>query len=249
MEQVYLNIEYKSMSSETVEKLNVELSGKTPEEIIRSAVDFFGAPFTALASSFGAEDQVITDILHRENLQVPVFTLDTGRLPQETYDVLDATRSRYGIKIEVLFPETSAVEEMVTNNGVNLFYDSVKLRRECCRIRKVQPLTKKLSKQKAWICGLRREQSVTRTAEAPVEWDAAFGLHKINPLAEVSDAWVWEYIKSHQVPYNALHDHGYPSIGCAPCTRAVKPGEDIRAGRWWWEIAEHRECGLHREHK
>jgi len=237
------------MSRETVEKLNLELSGKSPDEIIRRAVEFFGATSTALASSFGAEDQVITDIIDHQKLQVHVFTLDTGRLPQETYDVLDATRSRYGIKIEVLFPETSAVEAMVTNYGANLFYESVDLRRECCRIRKVQSLTQKLSTLKAWICGLRREQSVTRTAVAPVEWDAAFGLYKINPLAEVSEAWVWEYIKTHNVPYNALHDNGYPSIGCAPCTRAVKPGEDIRAGRWWWEIAEHRECGLHREHK
>ncbi len=237
------------MSSTTVENLNFELSGKTPVEIIRRVVEFFGPASTALASSFGAEDQVITDILHRELLSVPIFTLDTGRLHQETYDVLDATRKRYGIKIEVLFPETPAVEAMVTEHGANLFYESIELRRECCRIRKVQPLTKKLSTQKAWICGLRREQSVTRTAVAPLEWDAAFGLYKINPLAEVSEAWVWEYIKTHKVPYNALHDCGYPSIGCAPCTRAVKPGEDIRAGRWWWEIAEHRECGLHREHK
>ena len=237
------------MSRETVEKLSLELSGKTPDEIIRRAVEFFGAGSTALASSFGAEDQVITDILHHEKLHVPVFTLDTGRLPQETYDVLDATRNRYCINIEVLFPETSAVQALVTSYGANLFYESVELRRECCRIRKVQPLGKKLSILKAWICGLRREQSVTRTAVAPVEWDAAFGLYKINPLAEVSEAWVWDYIKNKSVPYNALHDRGYPSIGCAPCTRAVKPGEDIRAGRWWWEIAEHRECGLHRGKK
>ena len=237
------------MSREKVEKLSLELSGKTPAEIIRRAVELFGEASTALASSFGAEDQVITDILQHEKLQVPVFTLDTGRLPQETYDVLDATRKHYGMQIEVLFPETSAVQALVTSYGANLFYESVELRRVCCRIRKVLPLTSKLSTLKAWICGLRREQSVTRTAVAPVEWDAAFGLYKINPLAEVSEAWVWDYVKTNSVPYNALHDCGYPSIGCAPCTRAVKPGEDIRAGRWWWEIAEHRECGLHREHK
>jgi phosphoadenosine phosphosulfate reductase len=235
------------MNREAVEKLNLELSGKTPQEILRRTVDFFGAPKTAFASSFGAEDQVITDILQKEALQVPVFTLDTGRLPQETYDVLDATRGRYGIEVEVLFPETGAVETMVTHHGPNLFYQSVELRRECCRVRKVQPLAKKLSTLTAWICGLRREQSVTRTAVAAVEWDGAFGLYKINPLAEVSEAWVWQYINEHAVPANALHDQGYPSIGCLPCTRAVKPGEDVRAGRWWWEIAEHRECGLHRE--
>ena len=237
------------MSRESVEKLSLELSGKPPQEIIRRAVDFFGAGSTALASSFGAEDQVITDILHHEKLQVPVFTLDTGRLPQETYDVLDATRKHYDMPIEVLFPETSAVQVLGTTHGANLFDESIELRRECCRIRKVQPLTRKLATLKAWICGLRREQSVTRTAVAPVEWDAAFGLYKINPLAEVSEAWVWDYIKKHSVPFNALHEQGYPSIGCEPCTRPVKPEEDIRAGRWWWEIAEHRECGLHRGKK
>ncbi|NMW20879.1 MAG: phosphoadenylyl-sulfate reductase [Chlorobiaceae bacterium] len=237
------------MSREAVETLSLELAGKTPEEIIHRAVEFFDTASTALASSFGAEDQVITDILHKEKLQVPVFTLDTGRLPQESYDVLDATRKHYSIEVEVLFPETSAVEAMVRRHGANLFYESVELRRECCRIRKVQPLTRKLATLKAWICGLRREQSVTRTAVAPVEWDAAFGLYKINPLAEVSEAWVWDYIKKHSVPFNALHEQGYPSIGCAPCTRPIKPGEDIRAGRWWWEIAEHRECGLHRDKK
>jgi phosphoadenosine phosphosulfate reductase len=235
------------MSREQVEQLNNELAGKSPEEILRVAVGYFGAANSALASSFGAEDQVITDMLHREKLQVPVFTLDTGRLHQETYDVFDATRKHYGIKIEALFPETHAVEEMLALHGPNLFYESVEQRRECCRIRKVQPLTRKLSTLKAWICGLRREQSVTRTAVAPVEWDTVFGLYKINPLAEVSEAWVREYLKTHKVPCNALHDQGYPSIGCAPCTRAVKPGEVVRAGRWWWEIAEHRECGLHRE--
>jgi phosphoadenosine phosphosulfate reductase len=238
------------MSREIAEKLSNELfglSGKSPEEILRWAAVFFGAGECALASSLGAEDQVIIDMVQQEKLQIPVFTLDTGRLPQETYDVLEATRKRYGIEVEVLFPETSAVEGMVTRYGPNLFYESVELRRECCRIRKVQPLKKKLLTLKAWICGLRREQSVTRTAIAPVEWDESFGLYKINPLAGMREATVWEYIRKHNVPFNILHDQGYPSIGCAPCTRAIKPGEDVRAGRWWWEIPEHRECGLHRE--
>jgi phosphoadenosine phosphosulfate reductase len=235
------------MSRERVEQLNSELAGKSPEEILHAAVGYFGASKTTFASSFGAEDQVITDMLHKEKLEVPVFTLDTGRLHQETYDVFDATRKHYNMQIELLFPRTTAVEAMVSLHGPNLFYDSVEQRRECCRIRKVQPLARKLSNLKAWICGLRREQSVTRTAVAPVEWDAAFGLYKINPLAEVSEAWVWDYIKAHNVPFNKLHAEGFPSIGCAPCTRAIKPGEDVRAGRWWWEIAEHRECGLHRE--
>ncbi|NTU45381.1 MAG: phosphoadenylyl-sulfate reductase [Chlorobiaceae bacterium] len=235
------------MSQEKIEQLSTELSGSSPEEILRAAVACFGAANMAFASSFGAEDQVLTDMLHKAKLPVPVFTLDTGRLHQETYDVFDATRKHYGIEIEALFPDTAAVESMLAQHGPNLFYESIEKRRECCRIRKVQPLKKKLSTVKAWICGLRREQSVTRTAVAPIEWDAAFGLYKINPLAEVSEEWVWEYIKTHNVPFNRLHEEGYPSIGCAPCTRAVKPGEDLRAGRWWWEIAEHRECGLHRE--
>ncbi len=235
------------MQREAVEQLSRELAGKSPEKILRSAVDFFGASQVALASSFGAEDQVLFDLLHKAQLPVTVFTLDTGRLPQESYDVLDSTRKHYGHEIEVLFPETSAVENMQSRYGPNLFYESVELRRECCRIRKVEPLKRKLSTLTAWICGLRREQSVTRSAVAPIEWDGAFGLYKINPLAEVTEEWVWEYIKSNHVPYNALHDRGYPSIGCAPCSRAVKPGEDIRAGRWWWESPEHKECGLHRE--
>ena len=208
------------MQREAVEQLSRELAGKSPEKILRSAVDFFGASQVALASSFGAEDQVLFDLLHKAQLPVTVFTLDTGRLPQESYDVLDSTRKHYGHEIEVLFPETSAVENMQSRYGPNLFYESVELR---------------------------REQSVTRSAVAPIEWDGAFGLYKINPLAEVTEEWVWEYIKSNHVPYNALHDRGYPSIGCAPCSRAVKPGEDIRAGRWWWESPEHKECGLHRE--
>lgn len=235
------------MSREEVRKLSNDLSGKSPEEILYWASAFFDAGECAFASSFGAEDQVITDMLEKEKLQIPLFTLDTGRLPQETYDLLDATRTRYGIQVEVLFPETSEVEAMQTRYGANLFYESVELRRECCRIRKVQPLAKKLSTLQGWICGLRREQSVTRTAVAPVEWDESFGLYKINPLAEVTEATLWEYIRKHNVPVNALHDQGYPSIGCAPCTRAIKPGEDIRAGRWWWEIPEHKECGLHRK--
>ena len=240
------------MSKEIAEKLSNELSGlsgKEPEKILRWAADFFCAGECALASSLGAEDQVLTDMLQKERLQIPVFTLDTGRLPQETYDVLAETRRWYSIDVEVLVPETSPLEAMLTRYGPNLFYESVELRRECCRIRKVQPLKKKLSTLKAWICGLRREQSVTRTAIAPVEWDESFGLYKINPLAEVTEEAVWEYIRNHEVPYNALHDQGYPSIGCAPCTRAIEPGEDIRAGRWWWEIPEQRECGLHCEQK
>jgi len=235
------------MSRQEAERLSTELAGKSPEEILRWAATFFEAGSCAFASSFGAEDQVLTAMIDQEKLHLPIFTLDTGRLPQETYDLMDATRKRYGVKVEVLFPEAADVEPMLLRHGANLFYDSVELRRECCRVRKVLPLGKKLATLKAWICGLRREQSVTRTAIAPVEWDETFGLYKINPLADVTEAAIWDSIKTHNVPVNALHYRGYPSIGCAPCSRAINAGDDVRAGRWWWESAEHKECGLHRK--
>ena len=199
----------------------------------------------ALASSFGAEDQVVTDLLRKVAPEVPIFTLDTGRLPQETYDVIEATREKYGVAIEMLCPDAAALEKLVRLHGPNLFRQSVELRRECCRVRKVEPLRRRLAPLDAWICGLRREQAATRTEVQRIEWDEGNGLVKINPLADWSTDQVWDYIRAHDVPYNRLHDAGYPSIGCAPCTRAVAPGEDIRAGRWWWEAPEHKECGLH----
>jgi phosphoadenosine phosphosulfate reductase len=199
----------------------------------------------ALASALGIESQVLTDMLRRITPQPAVFTLDTGRLHQETYDLIDATRKRYGIRIEVLFPDRTDVEELVCQNGVNLFYDSIENRKACCRVRKVIPLRRKLAQLDAWITGLRREQSVTRQDLEVIQWDDANGLIKINPLANWTDEQVWEYIRDHNVPYNPLNDHGYPSIGCVPCTRAVEPGQGIRAGRWWWEQPEHKECGLH----
>ncbi|NTW83988.1 MAG: phosphoadenylyl-sulfate reductase [Chlorobiaceae bacterium] len=225
----------------------MEWSERSPEELLRYAADYFGSGSIAFASSFGAEDQVITDMIQSEGLKIPVFTLDTGRLPEETYELMAKTAKHYRIGIDVLFPEREDVEAMVSEHGPNLFYDSIDKRRECCRVRKVEPLRRKLSTLKAWVCGLRREQSVTRTGVSAIEWDDAFGLYKINPLVDVGETWVWEYIRTNGVPYNPLHDQGYPSIGCAPCTRAIMPGEDIRAGRWWWEQAVHRECGLHRK--
>lgn len=236
------------MSIETASTLNAAWSGASPAEAISLALDYFGEEKITFSTSLGAEDQVITDILWRQNLRVPVFTLDTGRLPEETYRLLDETRLRYGIKVEVIFPEAESVQKMQTAHGPNLFYNSIENRRECCRIRKVEPLSRKLSSFSAWICGLRRSQSVTRNQLDLVQWDEALGLYKINPLVDATEAWVWEYIRSHNVPYNALHDKGYPSIGCAPCTRAIEPGEDIRAGRWWWEQPELKECGLHGAH-
>jgi phosphoadenosine phosphosulfate reductase len=200
----------------------------------------------ALACSFGAEDMVLLDMVARIKSPVMVFTLDTGRLPQETYDLMQTAQSQYpSVTIETYFPKSESVEAYVRENGVNGFYDSVALRERCCGVRKIEPLKRALAGKKSWITGLRREQSATRSAIAPIEWDAANGLQKVSPLAEWSSEDVWAYVKRFDVPTNALHRKGYPSIGCAPCTRAVEPHEDPRAGRWWWENADTRECGLH----
>ena len=198
-----------------------------------------------LAASFGAEDMVLIDLIVRTRLPVSVFSLDTGRLPGETYDLIDRTRERYGIDIEVYFPDASTTEAHVREHGMNGFYRSVELRQRCCAIRKTEPLARALAGKGAWITGLRRGQSATRHDVEPQEFDPVHALPKFNPLADWSDADVWGHIRRHGVPYNRLHDRGYPSIGCAPCTRAIEPGEDVRAGRWWWERPETKECGLH----
>jgi phosphoadenosine phosphosulfate reductase len=208
----------------------------------RIARDFAPA---VLASSLGAEDMVLTDLIYREALPIAVFTLDTGRLPEETHALIDAIGQRYGQRPRVYFPQAAAVEDYVSKHGVNGFYASVELRKACCHMRKVEPLRRALAGRKAWITGLRREQSATR-ADVEIEaYDADNRLTKFNPLADWSNGQVWDYIRAHQVPYNALHDRHFPSIGCAPCTRAIAVGEDIRAGRWWWEDAQQKECGLH----
>ncbi len=197
------------------------------------------------ASSLGAEDMVLTDLVYRHVPEIRDFTLDTGRLPEETYTLLQKIRSHYGRAPRIYFPKADSVEEYVAENGPNGFYSSIKLRKRCCAIRKVDPLRRALNGHGAWITGLRREQSVTRHGLGVREWDEVNGLYKISPLADWSDGDIWAYIHAHGVPYNLLHDQNFPSIGCAPCTRAINPGEDIRAGRWWWELAETRECGLH----
>lgn len=218
---------------------------KSAPEIIRWAIECFGDR-VALASSFGAEDVAIIHMMVQVTRKPRIFTLDTGRLNQETYDVMDKIREQYGVAIEVMFPKAEAVEQMVRGKGLNLFYHSVENRRLCCNVRKVEPLNRALASLGAWITGLRRDQVVTRAAVKKVEIDQDHGgIVKINPLAD----WTWEqtmaYVKGNRVPYNVLHDRGYPSIGCEPCTRALKPGEDLRAGRWWWERPEQKECGLH----
>ena len=199
----------------------------------------------ALASSFSAEDQVLIDMLSRISIAAVVFTLDTGRLPQETYDVIEETRKKYAMTIQIVFPDSAKVEAMVKEHGPNLFYKSVENRKMCCSIRKVEPLKRFLSNLDAWIVGLRKEQSMTRTDLQTVQWDETNELVKVSPLVDWTTEQVWSYIRQNNVPVNKLHDQGYPSIGCAPCTRAVKAGEDIRAGRWWWEKPDHKECGLH----
>lgn len=197
------------------------------------------------ANSLGAEDMVLTDLIVKARLPIEIFSLDTGRLPLETYDLMAAVQKHYKLKLKVYFPQAEEVESYVRNHGINAFYESVTLRKACCYARKVEPLRRALAGKRAWITGMRAEQAATRGNLAVREYDEGNGLEKFNPLADWSDKEVWTYIKQHAVPYNALHDKFYPSIGCAPCTRAISPGEDIRSGRWWWESPESKECGLH----
>ncbi len=215
-------------------------------EFLRAAATEFGsAGELTFANSFGAEDMVLTDLILREALPIEIFSLDTGRLPTETYTLIGEVEQRYGAKLKIFFPDATAVENHVRTHGINAFYDSVELRKACCGVRKMEPLRRALAGKKAWITGLRAAQSVTRTGLPLREFDAGNGLEKLNPLSDWSEAEVWAYIRIHEVPYNALHDQFYPSIGCAPCTRAIALGEDVRAGRWWWEDPASKECGLH----
>jgi phosphoadenosine phosphosulfate reductase len=208
----------------------------------RIARDFSPAVF---ASSLAAEDMVLTDLILKAGLPIGIFSLETGRLHKETLEVLDKVKAHYGHDIALFRPQPALVEDYVTKNGLNAFYDSVEMRKECCRVRKVEPLGRALAGNKAWITGQRRAQSSTRAELSVQEDDAAHGMAKFNPLADWSEQDVWQYIRDNNVPYNSLHERGYPSIGCEPCTRAIQPGEDIRAGRWWWENPESKECGLH----
>lgn len=208
----------------------------------RIARDFSPAVF---ASSLAAEDMVLTDLILRNKLAIDIFSLETGRLHAETLGMLDRIKETYGSEIALFKPEAAAVEEYVAKNGLNAFYDNVEMRKECCRIRKVEPLNRALAGKKAWVTGQRRAQSATRGELNVQENDAAHDMQKFNPLTDWSEDDVWHYIRSNNVPYNPLHDKGYPSIGCEPCTRAIQPGEDVRAGRWWWENPESKECGLH----
>ncbi|NTV11154.1 MAG: phosphoadenylyl-sulfate reductase, partial [Zoogloea sp.] len=215
-------------------------------ELLRASVAEFGnAGELTFANSFGAEDMVLTDLILQNGLTIEIFSLDTGRLPAETYTLMGEVEKRYGTRLKVFFPQSEAVEQYVRTQGINAFYESVELRKACCFVRKVEPLQRALAGKKAWITGLRAAQSTTRTGLPLREFDAGNKLEKLNPLSDWSEVEVWAYIRMHEVPYNALHDQFYPSIGCAPCTRAVAVGEDVRAGRWWWEDPASKECGLH----
>lgn len=238
-------VESERLSSEDLAALNDRFEQSTPEEVLTWVNEHFGASAIQM-SSFGLEDVALFDMYWRVDPKARLTTLDTWRLPTETYTVMDQTRLRYKISIEVFQPDPDAVERMVAENGFNLFYRGKDNRVTCCHVRKVEPLERALASVGAWITGLRRDQGMERGKTAIVEWDAAHSNYKVNPLANWSFAQVRQYVDENAVPYNELHDQGYPSIGCAPCTRAVEPGEDPRAGRWWWETdPDAKECGLH----
>ncbi|OGH04689.1 MAG: phosphoadenosine phosphosulfate reductase [Candidatus Lambdaproteobacteria bacterium RIFOXYD1_FULL_56_27] len=228
-----------------LEAYQAAVQGLSPAQAMAWALREFGVGQVALASSFGLEDQLLTQWLVELEPKARVFTLDTGRLFQETYECMGATQKKLGLSFEVYFPDPQKVKELYKTKGPNSFYESVANRKECCGIRKVEPLGKALFGLKLWITGQRRDQSLTRAALETVEWDEAHGLFKLNPLADWTEEQVWARVLAEEVPYNSLHDLGFPSIGCLPCTRKVEPGQEARAGRWWWEEPEHKECGLH----
>jgi phosphoadenosine phosphosulfate reductase len=232
------------MNKERAKSLFNLVKDLSAEEILKAASDEFNGQIR-FASSMGAEDQVLTHMLAQVNPDFSIFTLDTGRMFYETYELIEKTEARYGIKIQIYFPDRQSVEKMVNEKGINLFYHSIENRKLCCGIRKIEPLKRALRGLDAWVTGLRRAQSPTRKEMMPVEWDEGNKLIKVNPLYDWSEEKVWDYINANKIPYNTLHDKGFPSIGCQPCTRAVHPGEDLRNGRWWWENPETKECGLH----
>jgi phosphoadenosine phosphosulfate reductase len=234
------------MTREEIAELNKQFTDATPIEIITYFIEKHKDKI-ALASSLGAEDQVLTQMVTSVSKEAQIFTLDTGRLFPETYDLIDRTSKKYKVNLKVYFPKPEAIQKMVNEKGINLFFDSIENRKECCYNRKLEPLKRAFEGLEVWICGLRAEQSVTRTDIQVVEWDENNNILKINPLANWTEEEIWDYIKTNKIPYNPLHDKDYPSIGCQPCTRAIMPGEDVRAGRWYWENPDTKECGLHKK--
>jgi phosphoadenosine phosphosulfate reductase len=229
---------------EKVIELNKKFKNSKPQEILEYFLNKYGVK-AGLSSSFGVEDQVLTHMILNIDKNANIFTLDTARLHPQTYNVMDATNLKYGVKINVFFPKNDEVEELYQSQGINGFYESIENRKRCCFVRKIAPLKRALGELDIWITGLRASQSITREDLNVIEYDETNSVIKINPLLNWSQDDVWEFVKINKIPYNKLHDEGFPSIGCAPCTRAVKDGEDIRSGRWWWENPEHKECGLH----
>ncbi|HEX4152171.1 MAG TPA: phosphoadenylyl-sulfate reductase [Steroidobacteraceae bacterium] len=212
--------------------------------LLRTAVSDYRS--VCYANSLGSESMVLTDLIAEAAPEIGMFTIDTGRLFPETYELIGRLQNRYGRDVlRIYYPETERVESWVSENGINGFRDGLGQRRACCAVRKVEPFRRAVSGHAAWVTGIRRGQSASRALAAPIEWDAQYGLHKVSPLLDWSETEIWDYIRRKRLPYNTLHDTGFPSIGCAPCTRAVAPGEDVRSGRWWWERSDHRECGLH----
>ena len=232
-------------NTERIKQLNAKAKSLDAPGLIKLAYDEFG-PKVNFATSLGEEDQVITDMIAKTAPGIEIFTLDTGRLFAETYELMAKNQKKYSkLEFKIYYPDTKTVEQMVRAKGINLFYESVENRKLCCHVRKVEPLQRALANMDAWITGLRHSQSLSRLDAKIFEWDEANGKIKINPLVDWSLDQVHDYIKKHNVDVNSLHAKGFVSIGCAPCTRAIKPGEDIRAGRWWWEEPEQKECGLH----
>ena len=238
-----------AMPASSIDPRSAAVTGADDAPHVRSALALLRAAAAqgpaAFSTSLGAEDMVLLDLIRRHGLAIGMFTLDTGRLPEETYALLREVEERYGRCVAVLFPDARAVQDLVARDGTNGFRDSVERRKACCAVRKLEPLGRGLAGKRAWVTGLRAQQSASRAQLAPRETDAERGVEKFNPLHDWTEAQVWDYLRGRGVPYNALHDRFYPSIGCAPCTRAVAVGEDLRAGRWWWEQAGAKECGLH----
>jgi len=228
-----------------IEEWNEKLRGKNAKEVTGFFLEHFKQKIV-LSTSLGLEDQALTHMVLDQDREAEIFTLDTGRLFPETYDLIARTNKHFGIRMKTYFPDAEKVEEMVARHGINLFFDSVEKRKMCCGIRKVAQLPRAFAGKEAWISGLRKDQSVSRFFNKLVEWDENNGLVKINPLIDWTEKEVRAYLKQHNIPYNLLHDRGFPSIGCEPCTRAIEPGENVRAGRWWWENELHKECGLHK---
>jgi len=227
----------------TVLSLELEQKAAAVRELLANVVREHGR--VVYANSLGAEAMVLTDIIWTHVPDIDIVSIDTGRLHEETYELLDRLQRRYKRKMRVVYPDSQKLEQLVSHQGVNGFFNSVEARLACCQVRKIEPFKRAIAGYGAWVTGVRREQSKTRAQGQPVEWDAAHGLNKISPLLDWTEEQVWQYIRARQIPYNSLHDKQFTSIGCAPCTRAILPGEDQRAGRWWWENSESRECGLH----